>query len=135
MEPEQPQSDLERFFSKPLEEQAAELRSLAERIGALPPPRPPRAFSPLRTFVEAFVLTGLALVLAWFLWHHWHSVLAATLPLVIVVARAFRWRPPSRPSRRGEARAQPGSSADDRVGGVGAGEVAGHGRDERGAVE
>ena len=93
MEPDEPKSDLERFFAKPLEEQEAELRSLAEHVGALPPSRQRRPFSPLRTFVEAFVLTSLAFLFAWFLWNHWHSVVAATLPLVIVVARAFRWRP------------------------------------------
>jgi hypothetical protein len=95
-ESDTPQSDLERFLSKPLDEQAAELRSLAEHVGALPPPRPPHPFSPLRTFVEAFLLTSAGLLVAWFVWRHWHSILATTLPLLLVVARAFRWRSSSR---------------------------------------
>jgi hypothetical protein len=90
-EPPEKVPELANFFEKPLEEQEAELRALAEKIGALPPARP---FSPARTFVEAFVLTAVALLAAWFVWHHAHSIVAATLPLLLVVLRAFRRRPP-----------------------------------------
>jgi len=87
-----PESELASFFAKPIDEQAAELRALAEEVGALRPPRPPRPFSPIRTLVEAFVLTSLAIFVGWLLWLHWHSLLAGFLPLVLVAGRAFRWR-------------------------------------------
>lgn len=102
-EPPESMSDLAKFFEKPLEEQEAELRALAERLGALPPARP---FSARRTFVEAFVLTMLALLAAWFLWHHWHSIVATTLPLLLVVVRAFRRRP-RRSSRSDQSKEEP----------------------------
>ncbi len=43
-------------------------------------------------FVEAFIVTSLAIGFGWLIWQHWHSILAGLVPIVLIFGRALRWR-------------------------------------------
>ena len=72
-----------------LEKTAADLRTLAEQLGAIPP----GSQTPPRNAVPAFlVVLALAALASWYLWSHWHSLLGAVAPLVWIFAAGWRWR-------------------------------------------
>jgi len=73
-----------------LEKTEADLRVLAEQLGAIPPGSQARTVSPRQAtfvFAVAIAVAGLA---AWLIWSHWHSVFAATAPLIWIFAHGWR---------------------------------------------
>jgi hypothetical protein len=71
---------------------AADLRALGEQLGAIPPGSAAPTVSQRQAklvFVGVVAVAGLA---AWFIWGHWHSVIAATAPLIWIFAHGWRWR-------------------------------------------
>jgi hypothetical protein len=84
-----------------LEKTAADLRVLGEQVGAIPPGSSAKAVSQRQAtivFVGVVVVAGLV---AWFIWDHWHSLLAATAPLVWIFAHGWRWRRRNQRSNNG----------------------------------
>jgi len=75
-----------------LETTAGDLRALAEQVGAIPPGTAPRTISPRRAQVTFAAVVTLAALAGWFVWEHWHSLLAATAPLIWVAAHGWRLR-------------------------------------------
>jgi Flp pilus assembly protein TadB len=69
----------------------ADLRTLGEQLGAIP-----HASSRVMTLRRARIIFLLVVVVAmlvgWFLWEQWHSLLAAFAPLVWIVGHSLRWR-------------------------------------------
>ena|SRR5215470_3989283 len=74
-----------------LDKTAADLRTLAEQLGAIPDGSP-RAISPRRAKITFAVVVALAVLGSWFVWAHWHSLLAAAAPLIWIFVHAWRWR-------------------------------------------
>ena len=75
-----------------LEKTAADLKVLGEQLGAIPPGSAAKAESQRQAtfaFVGVVAVAGLA---GWFIWDHWHSLLAATAPLIWIFAHGWRWR-------------------------------------------
>jgi len=74
-----------------LERTAADLRTLGEQLGAVQP----GGSAPMtrrRATVMFTVTVAVALLVAWFIWTHWHSVLAAAAPLLWIFGHGWRWR-------------------------------------------
>lgn len=81
-----------------LEKTAADLRVLGEQLGAIPPGGAPRTMS-LRTARITFaVLSAFALLVAFLIWQHWHSLFAAAAPILWIFVHA--WRLQQRARRR-----------------------------------
>src|SRR5215831_11851523 len=59
-----------------LDRTAADLRTLAEQLGAVRP-GPPRVVSPRRAKITFAVVVALAALVCWLVWEHWHSLRAA----------------------------------------------------------
>ena len=74
-----------------LEKTAADLRTLAEQLGAIPP-GPAKQISQRRATITFVAVIALAALTAWFIWDHWHSLLAATAPLIWIFVHGWRWR-------------------------------------------
>jgi hypothetical protein len=73
-----------------LEKTEADLRVLAEQLGAIPPGSKARTVTPGQAtvvFVAVVVAAGLA---AWVIWSHWHSLFGAAAPLIWIFAHGWR---------------------------------------------
>ena len=73
-----------------LEKTEADLRVLAEQLGAIPPGSKAQPVSPRQAtivFVGVIAAAGLA---AWLIWNHWHSLFAAAAPLIWIFAHGWR---------------------------------------------
>jgi hypothetical protein len=84
-----------------LEKTAADLRTLAEQLGAIAP-GPAKPISQRRATITFVAVVGLAALAAWFIWDHWHSILAATAPLIWIFAHGWRH---TRKARRDDSNA------------------------------
>ena len=71
--------------------------ALGEQIGALPPGEP-KAVSPRRATAVFLVVLAIALLLSWWAWAHWYSVLITALTVLWIFRSGRRWS-----KRRGSA--------------------------------
>jgi Flp pilus assembly protein TadB len=79
-------------IAEQLEKTEADLRTLAESLGAIPSGSTPKTISPRTARITFLVLAGFAALVAWFIWDHWHSLLAATAPIIWIFVSGWRWR-------------------------------------------
>jgi hypothetical protein len=77
-------------ISAQLEKTAADLRTLAEELGAIPVGSKP--ISPRTARLTLVAVVCLAGLVSWFIWNHWHSLLAATAPVIWIFVHGWRWR-------------------------------------------
>jgi hypothetical protein len=75
--------------ARQLDKTAADLRTLAEQLGAIPP-GPAKPVSQRRATITFVAVIALAALTAWFIWDHWHSILAATAPLIWIFVHGWR---------------------------------------------
>jgi hypothetical protein len=68
---------------------AADLRTLAEQLGAIPP-GPAKVYSLRRARVTFAVVVAVASLAGWFIWSHWHSLWVALAPLVWIFGHGWR---------------------------------------------
>ena len=78
-------------IARQLDKTAADLRTLAEQLGAVRPGSS-KPVSPRRATMTFVTVVVLAILAAWFIWDHWHSLLAATAPLIWIFGHGWRWR-------------------------------------------
>ena len=91
--PKPPPEDI----ARQLDRTAADLRTLAEQLGAVRPGAP-ATVSRQRAAVTFAVVVVLAMLAAWFIWDHWHSLLAATAPLIWILGHGRRLHRRSSPN-------------------------------------
>jgi hypothetical protein len=84
-------------LTRQLERTVSDLRTLAETMGAVPGGSAPRAATRRQMIVSSVVLFIVVAAVSWFIWEHWHSVVALGAPLVWVVSHSLRWRRGRRP--------------------------------------
>jgi hypothetical protein len=82
-----------------LEKTATDLKVLGEQLGAIPPGSSPRIVSQRQATIVFAGVVAVAALVAWFIWDHWHSVLAAIAPLIWIFVHGWRWRRRTQRSR------------------------------------
>jgi hypothetical protein len=68
-----------------------DLRVLGEQLGAIPHAEP-KTMTPRRARVTFAFVVAIAALVGWFVWVHWHSLLAAFAPLIWVAGHGYRMR-------------------------------------------
>jgi hypothetical protein len=88
-EPPSPESPANQPLAEQLARTEADVHALAEQLGAV---RPGEAsvYSMRRAMTTFAVVAGLAALVGWFLWSHWHSLLVALAPLIWIFGSAWR---------------------------------------------
>ena len=76
-------------IAKQLDKTAEELRTLGEQLGAIEHTQP-KEMTLRRARITSLVVVTVALLIAWLIWSHWHSLLAATAPLIWIFWHARR---------------------------------------------
>jgi hypothetical protein len=79
-------------IAQQLERTTADLRTLAEQLGAIPPGSATKVVSQRQATITFVAVVALAALAAWFIWDHWHSLLAATAPIIWVFVHGWRHR-------------------------------------------
>jgi uncharacterized membrane protein YdbT with pleckstrin-like domain len=75
-----------------LERTFADLRSLAETVGAVPAGSATRVATRRQLVATSVVSFVVVAAICWFIWDHWHSVVALVAPLVWIIGHSLRWR-------------------------------------------
>jgi hypothetical protein len=78
-------------ISEQLAKTASDLRALGEELGAIPAGSRPKTVSPATARITFLAVVAVAALASWFIWNHWHSLLAAVAPIIWIFVRGWRW--------------------------------------------